>query len=270
MDDSHLFFLIVISLIIIFIGGVASQNSKNYHAAKDEERWINRLDRAIDKWNRLFAPDQSSRLILVHNAVYLTMVNTINQHIADQNFEHATFLLEDKMKEVKKHHKVLRAKHYDCIQFDFPNLDIKDGETIVTSLQENKPPYKVNLKDRICSCMTERETAYQYSDIRRICRHQVALMQEQNILPLFDTPYHQLILSEPYRNHFYQLLKIDSNELLIGYDAPLEWIAVWYIDKFNNHRFSFNILENRWSYGDSPRGLATKTKIEIKKALNLA
>ena len=269
MDESNLITLIVMVTFFGMIGFIAVRNSKEHHAKEKQERDKNRLSRLIDKVNRLFDQQNRTHDQLVHQDLYNHLVETVNDHMGQEHYEDATFFIEKALLEVKKHHKVLRARHSKVMTCIVPLINAADGRVLVEDDDEDKPSHTVDLNERYCSCQTDETRALDVDNARRICRHQVKVMRYQNIYPRFDDPYSGLILSASHRNQHYQILNVEDNKILIGYDTPLEWISVWFTEKFDRERFGFNILEKRWAYGEPPTGYAIKVRTAINKALHL-
>jgi hypothetical protein len=271
MDETKLIALFVRVTFFGLIGLVAQSNSNQHHVAQRQERNERRLNRAIEKWNRLFAMEQGIKGALVHKNFYNETVILANKQMDDGKTEEASIIFEEALLDFKKHHKVLRARHKQLkdTTIQIPPISRDDCHVLVKSYDEEKPPYQVDMNRRTCSCQTSMEQNLPYDDMRRICRHQVSVMRERGIYPKFNNPYDGLILKAVYRDQYYQILQIDDYEILIGYNEPLEWISVWFVAKFSRDRFGYNILSKHWAYGGSPPGYANKIKIAINKALHL-
>ncbi len=172
--------------------------------------------------------------------------------------------LKDFVKDIKLSNYCLLAQHPDRITPDKFEVALPDGhfdDQQVIGLLGNE--YTVNLGNRDCSCEYMRTARKEFglNDVRRVCRHQVQLLKASHPNVLSEaSPLVRQILGQVYRDQFYGCLHGKSFTALIRYSLPLEWVG---IESMTFGDYSYNVLEKRWSGGDSPSGYA----IEVKSLL---
>jgi hypothetical protein len=133
------------------------------------------------------------------------------------------------------------------IIFDLPKTskDIKHR-----SSSDPDVSYTVNLSKMICSCpdFTKRRSELPLGSIRRACKH---IRKELLSLPdVKNSPLKAILKSKYSYANFIQDLSIPC---IIGYSDNKEWINIFAQSDDNDFReFGYSILEERWSYDNSP------------------
>ena len=106
----------------------------------------------------------------------------------------------------------------------------------------------------ICTCEEYRETAAEYEpmDYRRVCRHLHAFYMQRlkkDINPL------AVLLMELNKKHGpeeFIKAELDGKEFYFGFHRTSEWINI-YCEEKQWIRFSYNILQKRWSENIAPK-----------------
>ena len=148
----------------------------------------------------------------------------------------------------------------------------KDEEVPVKrrSWHEERKDYVVNLSSRSCSCDWMEKASlrdYAKNDVRRICRHQVEAAASLGSIVGSDEAL--AVLNNPYRNMHYKTLFTPDLSFLIGYDNEVDWINVIGVNPpLKQVDYSYHLFEDRWSYGESPKGHALNIKGQIRRAFN--
>lgn len=150
---------------------------------------------------------------------------------------------------------------------EFP--DGLDEEILIKSRSwdEEREDYVVRLASRSCTCDWASKPNFEsfaLNDVRRICRHQVEAAGR--IGTIGGSKEALAVLHSPFRNDHYKVLFNPDLTLVIGYDNDVEWINVILVETQAN--YSYNIFEDRWSYGESPKGQASYVKGQIRRAFN--
>lgn len=209
----------------------------------------------------------------VHYQFLTDFFEEINILAKEEQFEEAKIKLSDMMTKYKNNALLLRAKHPQQISINVPEINESTGPVEIESesMFAEKDPYLVDAKARTCTCseFTSFGSLNAITDIRRVCRHQIKVMRKNGTLPQLSF-YANLVCSHPFRDHYYSLIQGEKSKYLIGYTSPLEWISIWILNsKDPTERYSFNMLEKRWSYGASPRGYAAEIRPALRIAFNL-
>ena len=138
------------------------------------------------------------------------------------------------------------------------NLDaimwaVPDEAAIIHKVRTNGPSYQVNLKNFSCSCQSwlSDRCRYNASDIRRLCKHQVQILEKNN---LFTADALMLCLADavPMRSRPYCIARIKSSDIgctIIRYQNH-PWLDVLVSgERRSLRRYGLNIEEDRWAYG---------------------
>lgn len=148
----------------------------------------------------------------------------------------------------------------------------EDEEMLVKSRswQEEREDYVVHLSSRSCSCDWISKASlgdFAKNDVRRICRHQVEAAESLGSIVGSDEAL--AVLNSPYRNMHYKTLFTPNLSFIIGYDNEVDWINVILVDPASKQSdYSYHLFEDRWSYGESPKGHALNIKGQIRRAFN--
>ena len=209
----------------------------------------------------------------VHYQFLTDFFAEINILVKEEKFEEAKIGLSDLESKYKNNLLLLRAKHPQQISISIPEINESKGPVEIESesMFSEQDPYLVDAKARTCTCseFTSFGSLNAITDIRRVCRHQIKLMHKNGTLPQLSL-YTNLVCSHPFRDHYYSLVQGKKSKYLIGYGCPLEWISIWILNSEDpTERYSFNMLEKRWSYGASPKGFAAEIRPALRVAFNL-
>lgn len=149
-----------------------------------------------------------------------------------------------------------------------------DIDTVVEShaIHVDRADYVVNPYKRSCTCewiSTLDSSKLDPCDVRRICRHQVSVLNKAGFYFESESEATLEILKSPYRKEFYTIIRDGEIECVVGFNNDFEWVQVIVLKpELKEKEYSFNLRDKRWAYGDSPRGHATKVKTAIRKAFH--
>jgi hypothetical protein len=130
---------------------------------------------------------------------------------------------------------------------------VPDEVAITHKIRTNGPSYQVNLRDFSCSCQSwlSDRCRYNTSDIRRLCKHQVRILEKNN---LFTADALMLCLADavPLHSRPYCIARIKSSDIgctIIRYQNE-PWLDVLVsAERRPLRRYGLNIEEDRWAYG---------------------
>ena len=149
-----------------------------------------------------------------------------------------------------------------------------DTDTVVEShaIHVDRADYVVNPFARSCTCewISNLDISnLDPRDVRRICRHQVSVLNKAGFYFESESEAVLEILKSPYRKEFYTIIRDGDIECVVGFNNDFEWVQVIVLNPaLKEKEYSFNLRDKRWAYGDSPRGHATKVKTAIRKAFH--
>ena len=153
---------------------------------------------------------------------------------------------------------------------EFPEGSDQDVLIKSRSWDEEREDYVVRLSSRSCSCDWISKASledFAKNDVRRICRHQVEAAESLGGVVGSDEAL--AVLNSPYRNMHYKALFTPDLSFVIGYDDDVEWINVIAVKPtLKQTDYSYHLFEDRWSYGESPKGHALNIKGQIRRAFN--
>lgn len=274
MGTAELLFMLIFCAGALILGIIGVENKNEWHRYQHHEKLKRKADRLITKWNRYFEPgtvinrDKCIEFSLIYNTV-----NIVNEHTAQENYSEVISILEPFFINYADRLHLLNAVHPEGTSFSLNLPRFNQRKVSIKSLLHEKT-YSVTLSPYTCSCDEFKKFSHlPENDIRRCCRHIVKALHDTPLKKFFfhelDT-YSKLILDEPYRSDFYCFLKEEELELLIGYSLPLDWVRIWVLKpKLIVDSFSFSLLENRWSYGESPKGFSLKSKKLLKQSFGI-
>lgn len=119
--------------------------------------------------------------------------------------------------------------------------------------------YKMDLYNLTCSCESQKEKRehYEARDVRRLCKHlyykilKTSAAKELDSLTL-ELMKNAVVWGETYLyKYVYQ-----GKDIILGFKEKVVWVNVYAPNRFlpdDYHRFSFNPISNRWSYGSQPK-----------------
>lgn len=275
MSESDVVFMLVFAGTALALGLIAEANKKQDQRtpsppiSRQEEAKIHyRVDRR--RLNEILdvLPEHS-----IHHPVLSPLVEQANRYAEDGDYLKAkgrvnkahSYLVQnaDKFGFIRPLNKIFLASD---IPQDF------DKDTIVEShaIHVDRPDYVVNPFKRTCTCdwmMNLNVEALEPCDVRRICRHQVYVLNQAGFYFESDSKASLEILNSPYRKEFYTLIRDGDVKCVVGFNNDFEWVQVIVLEpELKEKEYSFNLLDKRWAYGSSPRGSATKVKTAIRKA----
>jgi tetratricopeptide (TPR) repeat protein/Zn finger protein HypA/HybF involved in hydrogenase expression len=139
------------------------------------------------------------------------------------------------------------------ISLDASMWAVPDEVAITHKIRTNGPSYQVNLRDFSCSCQSwlSDRCRYNTSDIRRLCKHQVRILEKNN---LFTADALMLCLADavPLHSRPYCIARIKSSDIgctIIRYQNE-PWLDVLVsAERRPLRRYGLNIEEDRWAYG---------------------
>jgi hypothetical protein len=276
MNESEASLLLIMAMLIpllFYILSLAKENGERYNE-KQSEKIERRYDRAFERIKKAFNIDENESLNedCIFYQIYSDVVNQHNA-VINQDKEAAASILIDFLDSNKRFKNLLTARHPTQLAMNVPNILESSGPKLIKSenLFKKREPYLVDTKLRTCTCQefVSYGSIYPSDDIRRVCRHQIRLMEQENTLPKLSK-YVSIIASHGFRDNFYSEIQGKKSKYLIGYCCPLEWVSVWVLDSSKSQeRFSFNMIEKRWSYSESPKGFAADIRTLLVGAFGL-
>lgn len=269
MSDTNLWALIIMVAVTVVIGAVAHNNSIKFHQNQKTQKDRNRFRALVQQFIKLYglSNDTDSEHKLYVKEIQ-EAISTVQKAETDNDYESAIEKLQSLIPKNQAERKVLKATHPEAADFGVTPPTSNVTSAIASTLYEDTF-YTVDLGNRTCTCADFKEYEnYDLNDPQRICRHQYTAIKK-NRLREFDY-IGDFVLSSPFRESFYGQLKRPELHLILGYEVPLAWVSIWIVSPEGfDERYSFNLQTNRWSYGNSPKGLALKVRKELKTAFNL-
>ena len=143
--------------------------------------------------------------------------------------------------------------------------------------------FKVNPYERTCSCNwitnfpENIRRKLSPKDLRLFCDHMLTAVtnrgpdQEQASPSLDLTDLQKAMLANKYRQLRYREEFLDNARIVLGFSPERDWVQVFLRrdGKITFTDYSFSLIENRWSYGLSPRGLTKEVRDLIERVFNL-
>jgi hypothetical protein len=272
-EASLLLFMVMLIPLLFYILSLAKENGERYNE-KQSEKIERRYDRALKRFKKAFNIEKNESLneSCIFYQIYSDVVDLHNA-VINQDKEEAASILIDFLDSNKRFKNLLTARHPAQLAMKVPDILESSGPKLIRSehLFQKREPYLVDTKLRTCTCQEFASfgATYPSDDIRRVCRHQIRVMEQENTLPKLSK-YVSIIVSHGFRDNFYSEIQGEKSKYLIGYCCPLEWVSVWVLDSSKSQeRFSFNMIEKRWSYSESPKGFAADIRTLLVGAFGL-
>jgi hypothetical protein len=165
-------------------------------------------------------------------------------------------------------------KHDDAADFEVPETS-GDGKVILPArkpAQLPSVPFKaqieaaeIDLTGPRCTCSqwSERRWNFPEGDYRRACEHVIHAYTRAAAdagfkgEPLFDAFIHdQQARGGTSPLETWEVITISGKDVLSGSRPDREWINFLIPTKEGYHRYGYNKVDRRWSYGEAPRGIA--------------
>jgi len=272
-EASLLLLMVMLIPLLFYILATAKENAKRYNE-KQSEKIARKYDRAFKSFKKAFNIDENEPLN--ENCIFYQIYSdVVDQHnaVINQDKEVAASILVDFLDSNKRFKNLLTARHPTQLAMNVPNILESSGPKPIKSehLFEKREPYLVDTKLRTCTCseFISFGSTYPSDDIRRVCRHQIKLMEQESTLPKLSK-HVKTVASNGFRDKFYSEIQGKKSKYLIGYCCPLEWVSVWVLGlPESQERFSFNMTEKRWGYGDYPKGFAADIRAALRVAFDL-
>lgn len=136
--------------------------------------------------------------------------------------------------------------------------------------------YEVDLSNLVCTCQDfQARNGYPQESLSRCCKHLIRALGESKVSEAAGK-WEQAIIAEGHGSpRGAWLVKLDTApEILITASSSREWVNIFAHSKRRGekirdatgviHRHGWNIVENRWSYGEGPAGSRELTPLMRK------
>lgn len=157
-------------------------------------------------------------------------------------------------------------------ELSVPSLSEEFNEYVKVDSETEDTSYYVNMFEYSCTCpdFTKRRYFFERGDIRRICKHQLWVLEDRKLLGQFDE-LSRAVIELKANKKVLHLCKTGAGAIF-SLSSDNEWINV--VARKRNSgdscgvytgdyaRFGFSKIDGRWSYGDAPPGATA-----IKKAI---
>lgn len=118
--------------------------------------------------------------------------------------------------------------------------------------------YEMDLYNLHCDCdyHADKREKYQGRDIRLLCKHLYYKILKTSAAKELDSLTLELMKNAVLwgEKHLYKYTYKDQ-DIILGFHEGVEWVNVYAPNKFNlkeYHRYSFNVISDRWSYDSQP------------------
>ena len=267
--------LLMLIPLVIYLFFAGRENASRYNE-KQNNKTIKRYYKSKERFENALSLIDGVTSISDEYIFYKKISDVISSHnesLEAGDTESAGIVLDDFLSNYRESLNIITAKHPRNLIIEIADIHESISPVLVASedLLGRRKPYLVNAVERTCTCseFTSFGSNYLSKDIRRVCRHQVKVMKKEGILPKLSI-YAELVISHGFRDQYYSLIDGERSKFLIGYSDSLNWVSVWVMDsKSLSKRYSFSMLEKRWSYGKSPKGFASDFRKAVRVGFGL-
>lgn len=134
----------------------------------------------------------------------------------------------------------------------------------------NEKTYSTNLFEQTCNCnefIQSNKSKYEKGDLRRFCKH-LLLEYKQTFTPRKLSEIKDFLIENGHslKSNF---KKINIEKVILpiyfSYDNNNEWCDIYFPLKNSYKKYSYNHLEERFSYDDKPHGYVPALRTELNK-----
>lgn len=134
----------------------------------------------------------------------------------------------------------------------------------------NEDIYITNLFEQTCNCKEftqNNKSKFEKGDLRRFCKH-LLLEYKQNFTPKKLSKIKDFLIENGFslKSNF-KKISIEKlvSPIYFSYENDNEWCDIYFPSKNSYQRYSFNHLEERFSYDDKPYGYVPELRKELAK-----
>lgn len=189
--------------------------------------------------------------VILSESEYLELFNNLEYNIYDNDLIFPASVEED-LRIVKP------LSNYNV------NLEVES----FSFSNENK--YLTNLYEQTCNCsefIQSDKSKYEKGDLRRFCKH-LLLEYKQNFTPRKLSEIKDFLIENGHslKSNF---KKINIEKVILpiyfSYDNNNEWCDIYFPLKSSYKKYSYNHIEERFSYDDKPYGHVPNLRAELDK-----
>jgi hypothetical protein len=162
----------------------------------------------------------------------------------------------------------------DELRIVLPLNNFNETINISSFSLDNEKTYLINLFEQTCNCnefIENNKSRFEKGDLRRFCKHLVS-EYNQSFAPRKLSNFKRFLIEGEYslKSNF-KKLNIDKIDLPIyfSYDNNNEWCDIYFPLKNIYKRYSYNHVEERFSYDDKPHGFVPALRAELNKVFGI-
>ena len=262
--------------LVIYLFFAGRENASRYNE-KQNNKTIKRYYKSKERFENALSLIDGVTSISDEYIFYKKISDVISSHnesLEAGDTESAGIVLDDFLSNYRESLNIITAKHPRNLIIEIADIHESISPVLVASedLLGRRKPYLVNAVERTCTCseFTSFGSNYLSKDIRRVCRPSSESYEEGRHLTEVKHICRELVISHGFRDQYYSLIDGERSKFLIGYSDSLNWVSVWVMDsKSLSKRYSFSMLEKRWSYGKSPKGFASDFRKAVRVGFGL-